>query len=229
MLEWLTAPWWALLPVLPAALCITAAALIAGAVIGSEREKRDKPAGLRTLIFVCLGATVFTMVGFCFSSETRDSGRVAAQIVTGIGFLGAGVMFHQRGGVSGATTAATIWVTASIGMTIGAGYCIAGVALSFLVRAVLVLVRAYERRFIERVHPVIIDVSFRPDHGKVRARLLRIFADFEVPEKECEWSVRNEDDHSLRANLRLAHRSHRELVEEIALLPGVSAISESTP
>src|SRR5271165_4367682 len=75
-----------------AQIIIALVALLCGAIIGSEREKREKPAGLRTLILVCLGSAAFTMAGFAFTSKTGDSGRVAAQIVTGIGFLGAGII-----------------------------------------------------------------------------------------------------------------------------------------
>ena len=88
---------------------------------------------MRTLILVSLGAAVFTMSSFAFVTTTGDSGRVAAQIVTGIGFLGAGVILHSRRSVVGVTTAATIWVTASVGLTVGAGYAIPGIALSVVV------------------------------------------------------------------------------------------------
>src|SRR5512133_73116 len=89
----LGAPWLEILLALAAVLC--------GAIVGSERERQDKPAGLRTLILVCLGSAVFTMASYAFTSTTGDSGRVAAQIVTGVGFLGAGAIIHSRTTVSG--------------------------------------------------------------------------------------------------------------------------------
>ena len=136
-MNWLTADWITFLGPVPAHVGITLTALLCGTIIGLERQKHEKPAGLRTLILVCLGSAGFTMAGFAFTSTTGDSGRVAAQIVTGIGFLGAGVILHPRGTISGATTAATIWVTASVGMMAGAGYAGAAFGMSLLVRLVL--------------------------------------------------------------------------------------------
>ncbi len=95
--------------------------LIAGGVVGFEREFRDKAAGLRTLIFICLGSTVFTILSAKLSNG-NDPTRIAANIISGIGFLGAGVILRERGRVIGITTAATIWFTAAVGMAIGGGY-----------------------------------------------------------------------------------------------------------
>src|SRR5476649_2584155 len=108
-------------------------AVVCGMLVGGERQRREKPAGLRTLTLVCLGSAVFTMMSFAFTSTTGDSGRVAAQIVTGIGFLGAGVILHGRNVVTGMTTAALIWMTAAIGMAVGGGYVVGALFLSFLV------------------------------------------------------------------------------------------------
>jgi len=96
-------------------------AVIFGAVIGIERELHGKAAGLRTNILICLGAAVFTIISERMTAGTEDSvTRIAAQIVTGVGFLGAGAIIQDRGGVHGLTTAATIWLVASIGMACGA-------------------------------------------------------------------------------------------------------------
>src|SRR5271155_1094356 len=107
-------------------------AIVCGILVGGERQRREKPAGLRTLALVCLGSAVFTMMSFAFTSTTGDSGRVAAQIVTGIGFLGAGVILHGRNVITGMTTAALIWMTAAIGMVVGGGYVLGGLLLSIL-------------------------------------------------------------------------------------------------
>src|SRR5262245_39759170 len=112
-MSWVVDDWWRLLgaPAAPAALAIVAIAC--GAIVGAERERHEKPAGLRTLVLVCLGSAVFTMSSFAFTTTTGDSGRVAAQIVTGIGFLGGGVILREAIGVTGTTTAASIWITAA--------------------------------------------------------------------------------------------------------------------
>jgi len=93
-----------------------------GAVIGLERQLKHKPAGLRTNILICLGAAVFTIISERMAGEQDSITRIAAQIVTGVGFLGAGAVIQDRGGVHGLTTAATIWLVASIGMACGARF-----------------------------------------------------------------------------------------------------------
>jgi len=101
--------------------------VFAGGLIGIEREFRDKAAGFRTLIFICAGATLFTIFSDKLAGD-NDPNRIAANIVTGVGFLGAGVILRNRGRVIGLTTAATIWITAAVGMGIGGGeYTISGI------------------------------------------------------------------------------------------------------
>jgi len=96
-------------------------AVCCGAIIGFERQLKHKPAGLRTNILICLGAAVFTIISERMAAGGQDSiTRIAAQIVTGVGFLGAGAVIQDRGGIHGLTTAATIWMVASIGMACGA-------------------------------------------------------------------------------------------------------------
>lgn len=96
-------------------------AVMLGGIIGYEREQAAKPAGVRTHGMVCLGAALFTVISLYGFGETGDPARVAAQIVSGIGFLGAGLILRQRGNVLGLTTAASLWVTAAIGVAIGVG------------------------------------------------------------------------------------------------------------
>jgi putative Mg2+ transporter-C (MgtC) family protein len=102
-------------------------AVAAGGLIGVEREFRDKAAGFRTLIFICAGACLFTIISANLAPNS-DPNRIAANIVTGVGFLGAGVILRDGGKVIGLTTAATIWLTAAVGMGIGGGqYLLSGV------------------------------------------------------------------------------------------------------
>jgi putative Mg2+ transporter-C (MgtC) family protein len=94
-----------------------------GGCIGIEREMRDKPAGLRTNILICVGSTLFVLVSTQLAERTGgDQTRIAAQIISGIGFLGAGAVLHAHGFVLGLTTAATIWIVAGVGMALGAGF-----------------------------------------------------------------------------------------------------------
>ena len=94
--------------------------VILGLFIGAEREYRNKSAGLRTFILVCFGACLFTILSIKIGVANPD--RLAANIITGIGFLGAGVIFKGDNKIEGITTATTIWATASIGMAVGSGY-----------------------------------------------------------------------------------------------------------
>lgn len=119
-----------------------------GSIIGLERELRDKPAGMRTYMLISVGATLFTMVSVDFIQgwdRTADPLRVAAQIVVGIGFLGAGTIMFARGRISGLTSAAAIWTTAAIGMTIGLGQHILAVIVTFMIVVALVLLGRAER------------------------------------------------------------------------------------
>lgn len=113
-------------------------AVLAGAAIGFERELNDKPAGLRTNILICFGAALFTILSLAFMDVANaDGARIAAQIVTGVGFLGAGTIVHFKGNVLGLTTAATIWAVASIGMAFGAGQLLLGMFSTLITASVL--------------------------------------------------------------------------------------------
>src|SRR3989338_7469566 len=96
-----------------------AASLLAGAIVGYEREKTRHPAGLRTHMLVCIGSTLITLTSL--QMFPNDPARVAAGIVTGIGFLGAGTIFMAKNSVRGLTTAASLWAVAGVGMALGAG------------------------------------------------------------------------------------------------------------
>lgn len=112
-------------------------AVLLGALVGYERERQGKPAGLRTHAMVALGAALFTVVSIYGFGESADTSRVAAMIVSGIGFLGAGAILHERGGIQGLTTAASLWVTAAIGIAVGVGMMLMSLATAALVFAVL--------------------------------------------------------------------------------------------
>lgn len=112
-------------------------AVLLASLVGYERERQGKPAGLRTHAMVGLGATLFTVVSLYGFGPGTDTSRVAAMIVSGIGFLGAGAILHERGGVQGLTTAASLWVTAAIGIAVGVGMILMSLATTLLVFAVL--------------------------------------------------------------------------------------------
>ncbi|MDY0931584.1 MgtC/SapB family protein [Chryseobacterium sp. CFBP8996] len=122
-----------------------------GLCIGAEREYRNKSAGLRTFILVCFGACLFTILSIKIGVDDPD--RIAANIITGIGFLGAGVIFKGDNKIDGITTATTIWATASIGMAVGSGY----VYLSLLGTVLVLLILSsltYFQTYIDHTHKI---------------------------------------------------------------------------
>jgi putative Mg2+ transporter-C (MgtC) family protein len=128
------------------------AAALCGAMIGLERELRRKPAGFRTNILICIGAAMYMTAGLLVIDEGNQNGdptRIAAQVVTGIGFLGAGTILQANGRVTGLTSAATIWVVAAIGIISGAGYPILAFVASCMVVLTLVVLREVENRFLD--------------------------------------------------------------------------------
>lgn len=116
-------------------------AVLLGGIIGFEREVAGKPAGLRTNILICIGATllmdVSIRIGLTEAGRIGDPARIAAQVVSGVGFIGAGTIMQAQGTVTGLTSAATIWVVAAIGLTLGAGYYVEGAGAGLLVTFVL--------------------------------------------------------------------------------------------
>lgn len=129
------------------------AAALCGAMIGAERELRRKPAGFRTNILICLGSAIYMTGGLMLSHDlgrVTDPTRIAAQVVTGIGFLGAGAILQSGLRITGLTTAATIWVVAAVGVLAGAGFPITAFIASCLVLVTLVVLGRFETRVFDR-------------------------------------------------------------------------------
>ena len=123
-------------------------AVLCGGVVGLERQLRGKPAGVRTSILICLGTAVFMRIGATLHSPAGDPSRVLGQIITGIGFLGAGVILTRGGLVTGVTTAAVVWMLAGIGATIGAGRYAMACALTAVTVGTLVVMELLERVYL---------------------------------------------------------------------------------
>jgi putative Mg2+ transporter-C (MgtC) family protein len=122
------------------------AALVLGAVIGWERELQRMPAGFRTHALVSLGAAIFTVISaYAFTGPLSDPTRIAAQVVSGIGFLGGGAILHYGGTVRGLTTAASLWAVAGVGMAAGAGLFVVAIVSALLVIVALEVFQRLER------------------------------------------------------------------------------------
>src|SRR5215510_4051398 len=145
-------------------------ATLLGGAVGIERELSNKPAGLRTNILICVGAALFTQLSIDiaqigFTPDGRpygDTTRIAAQIVSGIGFLGAGAILHGGGSVVGLTTAATIWVVAAIGVAVGAGAYVDALGATALIMVVLVGLRPVEAKLLGKRRRLHATLRVRP-------------------------------------------------------------------
>jgi putative Mg2+ transporter-C (MgtC) family protein len=125
-------------------------AALLGALLGLEREYRQKPAGLRTNILIAVGSALFTLMSIQLAHGGGTPDRIASQIVTGVGFLGGGAILRGRTSVHGMTTAATIWVNAAIGMAAGAGEAVMATAATVITLIVLVVLPPIEAYFERR-------------------------------------------------------------------------------
>ena len=134
-------------------------AILLCGLIGAEREFRSKQAGLKTIIMMGLGSTLFTILSIKIGGGSMD--RIASNIVTGIGFLGAGVIFKENNQVKGLTTASVIWIVAAIGMAIGSGYYVQAISVTAIVLISLLvfplLEEIVERRYTKRIYRIIIE------------------------------------------------------------------------
>ncbi len=120
---------------------------LSGLIVGLERQLRGKPVGMRTSALICIGTYVFVAITRHVATDMTDPSRIIGQVVTGIGFLGAGVILARQGAVIGVTSASAIWVLAAIGVVIGVGYCWLGVKLAILTVVILAGVDSIENRF----------------------------------------------------------------------------------
>lgn len=148
-------------------------ACLLGAAIGLDREVNRKAAGVRTNLLICMGAAFFTLLSAVLAGDANpDKGRVASNIVQGIGFLGAGLILHNRSRVSGLTSAATVFVVASIGMACGAGLYAAAAMAAVIVIVALELVGLLERNANLKVYPLVYEAR-----GTDQSRMLESILD----------------------------------------------------
>jgi len=198
-------------------------AILLGGIVGLEREVSGKPAGLRTNILICVGAALFTTLSFTMSLGRGDPARVAAQILPGVGFIGAGTILHTRGAVTGLTSAATIWVVAAIGMALGAGAYMEAIGATLLVVAVLQGLRHVERlvgRASAQSH-LVIHAKPEPTALEELEALVRQTG----LEIERESSRRENVDLVVEFELRGPKRLHDELLVSVVRHPAVRAVS----
>ena len=146
-----------------------AIAVVLSGAVGMERSLTGKVAGIRTHVLVGLGAAIFTIVsGYAFGHTASNSDRIAAQVVSGLGFIAGGVILRERGSIKGLTTAADLWAVASLGMAVGAGLYALGIAGAVVVLITLVLLRYVEAYFPRRRYAVWqLDLTMPGETGSV--------------------------------------------------------------
>ena len=162
-------------PVLTSMLTTALLAAFCGGVVGLERELRDKPAGLKTNALICLGAAMYVYFGELLVGRGEgDLTRIPGQVITGMGFIGAGAIIRDGGSILGLTTAATLWMVAAIGLFVGSGYFSLALALTMTTVGVLVFMRAVEVLMVGKCDMRKGQVVFQDEEGKTRARLAQV-------------------------------------------------------
>jgi putative Mg2+ transporter-C (MgtC) family protein len=217
--------------ILPRPVCeilLLATSFLCGAVVGFEREKGRKAAGLRTHILICVGSALFTVVSASPALGGHEPARIAAQIVTGVGFLGAGSILRDHHHISGLTTAATIWATSGIGLAVGAGYAGAGLVLSFCVFITLAWVRRLEVRFNGPCDVQRMRVLYQPLRGKTQVRLRAVLDEAKGQVASREMGEGADGLHEMLVDCCSRHREHRGLLAQLAEVPGVEALEKVT-
>src|SRR5687767_15598399 len=202
-----------------------ALAVLLGGIVGVERELSGKPAGLRTNILICLGSALLMdlsiTIGITDGVRTGDPARIAAQVVTGVGFLGAGTIMQARGEVVGLTTAATIWVVAAIGLAVGAGHRAEAIAAALLVTLVLTALGWLERWMLSFRRVVSGTIHMRRD-----ARFEEVSPIFRASRIAIQAKKVSEEDEGLVYRLQLVgpSRQYDRLAEELMHRPEVVSV-----
>src|SRR5262245_34115196 len=203
-------------------------AVVCGGLIGVEREIKQKPAGFRTNILICFGSMLIMWLSIrvgtgLIPGHLGDPGRIAAQVVTGVGFLGAGTILHSGGHITGLTSAAMIWVVSAIGMVIGAGVYVIAVSSTVVILGVQVGLGLLERRLFGRCIRRDCEVAFDDDRGRTR--------------REIEKALRSQGQESGAFRLRRAaehlvlslqycdvHPQHKKVLGELWKIEGVREV-----
>ncbi|MDE5688353.1 MAG: MgtC/SapB family protein [Paramuribaculum sp.] len=168
--------------------------MLLGCCVGVERKRKGQIAGIRTFALIAMGATLAMLLSIYVPQEylglkNGDPGRIAAQVITGIGFLGAGAIIQMKGSVRGLTTAASIWMVATIGMAVGVGMYVVSILATALILVILVIIEAIERkvhvgqetRIVRiRVHGIVEDIdSYRRVLDAFRIHLVNVYAEYD--------------------------------------------------
>lgn len=211
----------------------TCVALLIGTVIGMERERKNRPAGMRTHVLVCLGACMIAMIETEMQSRiiasgatnvTLNMGRVIAQVVSGIGFLGAGTIFMAQKRVAGLTTAASLWNAACLGLAVGLGYYwIAGIGCALVMIVLSALARIVHVNAVKKVEVQFIHRKETMDYlnGYLSSHNIRV--------EDLDFHVDNRQPNNVYTNTYVLHLprelSYADIVQDISEFPNIMSVS----
>jgi putative Mg2+ transporter-C (MgtC) family protein len=203
-------------------------AAILGGIIGLERESKHKAAGLRTNMFICFGSAMFTILSERLAADFGgDHTRIAAQIIPGIGFIGAGSILHSKAGVTGVTTAATIFVVASIGMAAGGG-----LMLPALFATLLLLVSLHFLGFLEtrlNLKPVPMSYDVRGENGDELVSAVNDILEEERRPMQTVQLARVDGDHRMVFRVDAMRSEHTEIMDKLRQSTAIKRIESMTP
>jgi len=199
-------------------------AAMLGGIIGLERELSHKEAGLRTNILIAIGSTLITLLSFKIAALTQnaDPARLAAQIVSGIGFLGAGAIIQARFAVHGLTTAATIWTVAAIGIAVGSGFYL----LAFLVALLVVVVLTgfkFLLAFLEKQKQIYVYLITTEERASLLVDLRQVLTELHIRYSSARLN-RRDGSYEFEIIFNTSENKNRDFVEKVMLLKGVKEV-----
>lgn len=201
-------------------------ALVLGGVIGLERERMGRPAGLRTHILVTTGSALVMLVSMYALAgvERYDPGRMAAQVVSGIGFLGAGTILREGISIQGLTTAASLWAVAAIGLAVGSGFYYAAILATGLVALTLVFFYKFEWIRLSSKHKILtVIVQDTPGH---LAKVFAVLAKHQANVLNVDLASEDGGDAKLNLKIEMPRRANgAEIVTDLAATPGIKRAS----
>lgn len=205
--------------------------ILCGGLIGIERELKSKPAGIKTNILICLGATLYSEISI-LNSQTfigdgyhGDPSRVAAQIVSGIGFLGAGAILQSRASVVGLTTAATMWVVAAIGTCIGCGYPLVAFIFTMTVLFTLLAIDRIENRFLSRSGTKAVEIIFDDVDGSVRSAIDQVMTQNQIALDDFDIRTVGQTT-TLHMQYSVATATHKRFILGLWTIKGIKEVRQ---
>ncbi len=190
-------------------------AVVLSGIIGFERELHGRPAGLRTHILVCVGAALVMLISIDGFGGSGDPARLAAQVVSGIGFLGAGAILRDGGDIKGITTAATLWIVGMIGLACGNGYYIGAIVATAICVILILILRPVERKINNRSHKLTIVYD---DKTPALAKIVEIFDREEITISNLDVeSIVFEGKKALRLHINLYKTTRIEVLNKLLL------------